>query len=140
MTLKHVKAVDLLFRGCGLLSEIFEDLRMFRAIFALLFCLWSVTSMAGGALPAKKIGSVSFNEKGFFLSPPAGEKWANPNGCTRDTAIVLLNTDSNYDKAYALLLAAYMAGKSVGGYSNGCADHDGQTYNTIRGYKYLSVQ
>lgn len=97
------------------------------------------TVIAGGGLPSKNIASVSFQQKGFFLHVDATDSWANPNGCTKDNAIVLLNTDSNYDKAYALLLAAYMSGKKVGGYSNGCTDHDGQTYNTIRGYKYLSV-
>ena len=65
--------------------------------------------------------------------------WGNPNGCTRSNAIVLLETDPNYDKAYSLLLSAYMAGKQVSGYSDGCAAFDGQTYNTIRGFKYLVV-
>lgn len=69
----------------------------------------------------------------------AEDGWSNPNSCTQNNAIVLLDTDKNYDKAYALLLAAYMSGKKVQGYSNGCAVFDGQTYNTIRGHKYLVV-
>jgi len=38
-----------------------------------------------------------------------------------------------------LLLGAYMAGKSVSGYSDDCVTFDGQTYNSIRGFKYLTV-
>jgi len=55
-------------------------------------------------------------------------------------AVVLMNTNVNYDKAYTLLLAAYISGKQVYGYSDGCATFDGQTYNTIRGQKYLVVK
>jgi len=36
---------------------------------------------------------------------------------------------------YILLSLAFMAGKSVCGYSNGCTTFDGQTYNKIRGFK-----
>ncbi|PCH65673.1 MAG: hypothetical protein COC04_01310 [Gammaproteobacteria bacterium] len=93
-------------------------------------------AFAAGKISKSKIVAVAFQSGGFFLY---GNDWGNPNNCTRSNAIVLLASDSNYDKAYALLLAAYASGKSVKGYSNGCADFDGQTYNTIRGYKYLFV-
>jgi hypothetical protein len=32
-----------------------------------------------------------------------------------------------------------MSGKKVSGYSDSCTTFDGQTYNTIRGFKYLVV-
>lgn len=98
--------------------------------------LISAAAQAGGPLPYNKITNVAFQTGGFFLY---AANWPNPNGCTRTDAVVLLNTDSNYDKAYALLLAAYMEGKEVKGYSDGCTSFDGQTYNTIRGFKYLRV-
>jgi len=91
---------------------------------------------AGGPLPSNKITNVAFQTNGFFLY---ASNWPNPNSCTRNNAVVLLAADSNYDKAYALILAAYMSGKRVSGYSDGCTTHDGQTFNTIRGTKYLVV-
>ena len=96
----------------------------------------SVLAYAGGGLSTKKIESVGFQESGFFLY---AEDWQNPSNCTRSDAVVLKETDSNYEKAYSMLLAAYMSGKKVSGYSDGCIAHDGQTYNTIRGFKYLVV-
>jgi hypothetical protein len=93
-------------------------------------------SYAGGPLATQKITAVAFNTNGFFLS---AADWPNPNNCTKSHAIVLKSTDSNYDKAYALLLMAYTSGKKVQGYSDGCVSHDGQTYNSIRGFKYLTV-
>ena len=101
------------------------------------FSLCSAFVNAGGALGYNNITSVSFQGVGFFLT---ADSWENPNSCTKSNSVVLLNTDVNYDKAYALLLAAYMSGKQVAGYSDGCADHDGQTYNKIRGFKYLTVK
>jgi len=94
-------------------------------------------AIAGGGLSYNKITRVAFQTGGFFMYADA---WPNPNSCSKSTAIVLLATDSNYDKAYSLLLSAYMSGKSVSGYSDGCTTFDGQTYNTIRGFKYLTVK
>lgn len=94
-------------------------------------------SHAGGVLTQNQLTQVAFQTGGFFLYAPA---WSNPNGCTNSDAIVLLSTDPNYDKAYALLLSAYMSGRLVSGYSDGCAEFDGRTYNTIRGHKYLLVK
>lgn len=95
-----------------------------------------ILAFAGGNIKADKIESVSFQQAGFFLS---ADGWGNPNNCTRSNAVVLQASDPNYDKAYALLLAAYMSGKTVTGYSDKCVEHDGQTFNMIRGFKYLSV-
>jgi hypothetical protein len=100
-----------------------------------LFLAWD--AHAGGSLTKRQLTGVAFHTGGFFLYASG---WPNPNGCTRTDAVVLLATDSNYDKAYALLLAAYMSGKLVSGYSDGCTEMDGQTFNTIRGFKYLLVE
>ncbi len=100
-----------------------------------LIATFAISANAAGGLGAREINSVAHQTGGFFLY----SNWDNPNGCSKSDAIVLLDTDSNYDKAYSLVLAAFMAGKRVEGYSNGCMTFDGQTYNTIRGYKYLKV-
>lgn len=61
------------------------------------------------------------------------------NGCTNSSAMVLKDFDPNYDKAYVAILMAYASGKSVSGWSDGCVDHDGQSFNSIRGYKYFKI-
>ncbi len=104
------------------------------ASFVLIF---AHSAIAGGGLTANKVTKVSFQTGGFFLY---ASNWSNPNECSQSNAIVLKSSDSNYDKAYSLLLAAYMSGKKISGYSDGCTEHDGQTYNTIRGFKYLTVE
>lgn len=110
---------------------------MFQKHIVLIVALaFSSASHAGGVLPYTSIDNVGFQTGGFFLYG----NWANPNSCTRSDAVVLLDTDVNYDKAYALLLTAFASGKQVYGYSEGCTDFDGQTYNTIRGFKYLRVK
>lgn len=107
-----------------------------RALYCIAFLLASFVS-AGGGLSAQAINKLAFQTGGLFIYASG---WANPNACTRSSAVVLKETDPNYDKAYALILAAYMAGKKVSGYSDGCVEFDGQTYNSIRGFKYLTVE
>ncbi|WP_159437130.1 hypothetical protein [Parasphingorhabdus marina] len=97
----------------------------------------STTALAGGALyPAQVITNVSFQEEGLLFF---ADNWPNPNNCDSTAGVMLLKTDPNCDKAYALILTAFTAGMTVQGYSDGCALHDGQSYNTIRGFKYLVV-
>lgn len=99
--------------------------------------LYSSSIQAGGALyPAQEITNVSFQENGFLFY---ADNWPNPNNCDSTAGVMLLKTDPNYDKAYALILTAFSAGMTVQGYSDGCSLHDGQSYNTIRGFKYLVV-
>ncbi len=98
--------------------------------------LFSLQSKAGGWVNTDTADMVAFQTGGFFLY---ADGWGNPNNCTKSHAVVLRDTDPNYDKAYALLLSAYTAKKKIKGYSDGCASFDGQTYNTIRGFKYLTV-
>ncbi|MDM3871229.1 hypothetical protein QSV34_07655 [Porticoccus sp. W117] len=98
---------------------------------------YAAYALAGGGLTKNKITKVAFQTGGFFMY---ADNWPNPNSCDRSDAIVLLTSDPNYDKAYALLLAANMSGKQVQGYSDGCANFDGKSYNTIRGFKYLVVE
>lgn len=95
-------------------------------------------AFAGGPLnPPQKINFVAFQTNGLLLY---ADSWPNPNGCTTTAAVMLLKTDPNYDKAFALLLTAYASGKEVSGYSDGCSAHDAHTFNTIRGHKYLVVR
>ena len=114
---------------------------MKKVIFTILLAGIFSTSVnnvfSAGSLNGQNITAVAFHSTGFFMYASG---WINPNSCSNSDAIVLLDSDPNYDKAYALLLSAYMSGKSVSGYSNGCTTWDGRTYNTIRGYKYLKVQ
>ncbi|WP_445765919.1 hypothetical protein [Rheinheimera sp.] len=99
--------------------------------------LLAIPAYAGGSLPAQTVERLAFQTGGLFMY---ANGWANPNACSRSDAIVLKETDANYDKAYTLILAAYMAGKKVSGYSDGCVEFDGQTYNSIRGFKYLVIE
>ncbi|KPZ73132.1 hypothetical protein AN944_00280 [Shewanella sp. P1-14-1] len=99
--------------------------------------LYAGCCQSKGWSKTEKIEKVAFQTGGFFLY---ADDWENPNQCSKDNAVVLLDTDRNYDKAYSLLLTAYASGKKVTGYSDGCVNFDGQTYNTIRGFKYLIVE
>jgi len=103
----------------------------------LVFALSAATAQAGGRIDPRVVDKLAFNSGGLFLYASG---WSNPNSCTRSDAIVLLDTDINYDKAYSLILTAFASGKTVEGYSDGCASFDGQAYNTIRGYKYLLIE
>lgn len=111
---------------------------LFLTSFLGLLTFGSTSAFAGGFLnPPQKITYVAFQTNGLLLY---ADSWPNPNGCTTRAAVMLLKTDPNYDKAFALLLTAYASGKEVSGYSDGCAAHDAQTFNTIRGHKYLVVR
>ncbi len=99
--------------------------------------LSSSIAFAAGPLHGKKISKVAFQSGHFFIY---SDGWDNPNTCDNTNAVMLQVDDPNFDKAYSLLLAAYMAGKTVSGYSDDCREWDGKEYNTIRGHKYLVVQ
>lgn len=103
----------------------------------MIFISISPISKAGGTVNFQTVKSVAFNTGGFYLY---ADSWQNPNGCENTDAIVLQSSDPNYDKAFALLLAAYMSGKRIRGYSDTCVTHDGKTYNMVRGVKYLTVE
>ncbi len=102
-----------------------------------LSAILSNPALAGGGLSKNKITQVKFMSEGLLIY---GSAWPNPNDCDTSIAVLLSKTDSNYDKAYSLILAAFTAGKSVSGYSDDCKSVDGSTYNTIRGFKYLTVE
>lgn len=106
-------------------------------ILAMSLLLSSDYSSAGGKVGWNTITAIAFQNEDLFLY---SSSWNNPNGCGKDNAVILKNTDPNFDKAYAMLLAAYMAGKQIKAYSDGCHTFDEQTYNHIRGWKYLLVQ
>ncbi len=105
-------------------------------IFTTLFLI-ATHSYAAGGLGKSVITKIAFQSSHVFIY---GDGWNNANTCQRSDAVVLHKDDQNFDKAYSLLLAAYMAGKTVGGYSDNCVEWDGKTYNTIRGHKYLTVE
>ncbi len=107
-----------------------------KKVLMVMAILASSPAFAGGGLSTEKVYAVAFQTGGFFLY---AKDWQNPNSCTMSNAIVLASSDANYEKAYSLLLTAYASGKKVTGYSDGCAEFDGQTYNTIRGFKYLKI-
>lgn len=112
---------------------------MLKVVSIILLSMLSVSFCYGkGGIPVQKISRVAFQTGGFFLYTESGS-WNSPDECSNSNAIVLLSSDPNYDKAYSLLLAAYMSGKAISGYSDGCAIFDGKTYSTIRGFKYLAV-
>ena len=66
------------------------------------------TALSKGMIAGNKIFRVAFNTSGFFMYSIDG--WNNPNDYSNSDAIVLLDTDPKYDKAYALILAAYLLG------------------------------
>lgn len=110
---------------------------MNKVIFAMLLLLSSIYSHAGGRVGWNIISSIAFQNQDLMLY---SENWGNPNGCTQINAIILKKTDPNFDKAYSMLLAAYMAGKQVNAFSEGCHTFDSKTFNYIRGWKYLQIK
>lgn len=106
-------------------------------ILKMLLISFPIIVQAAGGLGYAKIESVAHQSNGFYLYSSG---WQNPNACERSDAVVLLKSDSNYDKAYSLVLSAFMAGKEISGYSDRCEVFDGKTYNMIRGHKYLTVR
>ena len=105
-------------------------------VLVIIFALTNLAYGAGG-LGKSKISKIAFQSNHIMIY---GGEWNNPNSCQQINAVVLHKDDQNFEYAYTLLLAAFMAGKTVGGYSDGCVDWDGKTYNTIRGHKYLTVE
>ncbi|MEO9599798.1 hypothetical protein [Parasphingorhabdus sp.] len=117
-----------------------SNMKFFRMFILMLLTSIGLSSAAnaGGVLqPPQIITHVSFQQNGFIIY---ADGWPNPNNCDTAAGVMLLATDSNYDKAFALLLTAYSTGKKVSGYSDGCTLHDGVSYNSIRGSKYLVVR
>ena len=101
--------------------------------------LFSFTSFAHAAGPIAwtKIDSIAFQNNDLMIYTVSK---GNPNGCERDAAVILKSSDQNFEKAYSMILAAFMAGKEIQAYSDGCHTFDGKTYNYIRGSKYLEIR
>lgn len=110
---------------------------MYRKIFTASLMLASSAAFAGGNVGWNKITSIAFQSNDLMLY---ADNWSNPNNCQLSNGVILKRSDVNFDKAYALLLAAFMAGKEVYAYSDGCHTFDEKTYNYIRGTKYLQVK
>ena len=109
---------------------------MKKLVIAFGLVVLSSAVQAGGSVGWNKVTKIAFHSNGLYLY---ADNWSNPNGCQQVDAVVLKDSDPNYDKAYALLLAAYMSGQRVNAYSDGCHTFDEKTYNHIRGFKYLQV-
>ncbi len=104
-------------------------------VFMVLFV--SAASHAAGGLNKNTITKLAFNSDHLFIY---AENWNNPSECGRTDAVVLDKSNHNFERAYALILAAFMSGKSIRGYSDDCITWDEKSYNTIRGHKYLVVE
>ena len=100
-----------------------------KKILAILTCimvlLLSAQSFAAGWVSKNKITKIAFQSEHVFIY---SDGWNNANGCQKISAVVLDKDDRNFDKAYSLLLAAFMAGKEVSGYSDGCITWDEHSY------------
>lgn len=99
--------------------------------------VFSFTTLAGGSVGWNKITRIAFQNNDVMIY---ADNWVNANDCVNSSAVILKNTDQNFDKAYAMLLAAFMAGKEVIAYSDGCHTFDERSYNYIRGFKYLTIK
>ncbi|ACR12119.1 hypothetical protein [Teredinibacter turnerae] len=110
---------------------------MTKNLISAVLMLMSSTVLAGGSITWGEITAIAFQNKDLMLY---SDDWQNPNGCEIANAVILKHTDSNFDKAYSLILAAYMSGKKVVAWSDECLSFDGKTYNHIRGFKYLQVK
>lgn len=100
------------------------------------FVFFSVTSMAKGSIGIGEITSLSFQNRDLMIY---SDDWNNANDCERINAVILKYDDQNFEKAYSLILSAYMGGKKLSAYSDGCKSFDEKTYNYIRGWKYLRI-
>jgi hypothetical protein len=90
---------------------------------------------AAGPLGSSQITDLMFFQNGLRISGT----WSDANGCGNTKSVILLNTDTNYDKAYSLVLTAFVSGKNLIGYSDKCVSVDGTSTNTIRGFKYMAI-
>lgn len=108
-----------------------------KRLIILLSIVFSNGAAAAGPVGWTKINSLAFQNSDLMIYT---EVKGNPNGCERDTGVILKKSDQNFDKAYSMILAAYMAGKEIKAYSDGCHTFDDKTYNYIRGFKYLEVR
>lgn len=91
---------------------------IFGAACAGVISLGSVSLAANGGTGIGKIGRVGVYENGVFVDT---NLTSNPIGCTGPVGrYVLLSTASNYSALQSTLLAAYLAGKSVSFWVNGC--------------------
>jgi len=98
--------------------------------------LFSNIANAGGSVGKAKINGLAFQNSHLMIYSAS---WENPNDCQKSSGVLLDQSDPNFERAYALILAAYMSGKEISAYSDGCKLFDDRTYNKIRGYKYLVV-
>jgi hypothetical protein len=109
---------------------------LYKSILGIGLLTLSNPILSAGWIYKNNITKIAFQSEHIFLY---SNDWNNPNDCGSADAVVLEKGSANFDKAYPLLLAAFMAGRDISGYSDGCVTWDEKSYNTIRGYKYLTV-
>lgn len=109
---------------------------IFIFVVLIAFCA-SEDVYSAGSVTKNIITKIAFQSDHLFVY---ADNWVNASDCQKSNAVVLQKNDHNFEKAYSLILAAFMSGKTLSGYSDGCIEWDGSTYNTIRGYKYLIVE
>lgn len=110
--------------------------KLYQFITVICICAFTVNAFRAGAVGKQKIIKIAFNSEHLFIYADA---WNNANECQQSDAVILERGSTNFDKAYTMILAAFMAGRDISAYSDGCLEWDGKTYNTIRAHKYLTV-
>lgn len=105
---------------------------------SMMFLLIVIVSLckADGYVTKNVITRLEFNTGGLYIY---ADKWFNANVADRTSAVVLLSSDPNYDKALALILTAFVNEYEIDAYSDDICTFDSKTYNVIRGWKYLRV-
>ncbi len=131
------RTVCVLFSSCVPTFVVKGVFKLRSKIFFGLFISFCNLANAAGPIGWTKIDSIAFQNSDLMIYTDIK---GNPNDCERDVAVILKDSDPNFDKAYAMILAAYMAGKEIRAYSDGCHTFDEKTYNYIRGYKYLQIR
>ncbi|PHQ83180.1 MAG: hypothetical protein COB58_10625 [Thalassobium sp.] len=104
---------------------------------ALALAVSSSFAFGGGSVGWNTVNQIAIQDGDVILYADA---WSNPNSCEASNGVILRKSDENFDNAYAFVLSAFMAGKEVVGYSDGCKNFDGKSYNYIRAYKYLQMR
>lgn len=110
---------------------------MKEIIIAVVLSLSYSLCWSGGNVGWHRINELAIQDGDVILYANA---WSNPNSCEATNGVILRKSDENFDNAYAFVLSAFMAGKEVVGYSDGCKTFDGKSYNYIRAYKYLQMR
>jgi len=101
-----------------------------RTLIAVFFIIFSISSQAAGFLTPDNNATISWVnvEQSRVRFGVKHIERLNPDTCSHNDSVIL-TLDNEYHKAqYAVLLAAYAAGKKVRLYVSGCLSGWGNTY------------